>query len=95
MTQTADPSSKTKKGSLSLARVLGFSDELQKISTLVRPTSFGDVRKEVSYAGTALARRKPNYAKVNKGPAPASASDLAESPKTIQPPPVTVPTGNL
>jgi hypothetical protein len=76
--------------------VLGFSDELQKIAMSIRPTSFGDVRKEVSYAGTALARRKPSYAKVNKEPTlPASASDLTESSKTVQPPPVTMPGGDL
>ena len=81
---------------MSLDMLLGFSDELQKIAVSVKPTSLGEVRKEVSYAGTALARRKPSYAKVNKEPTPpASASDLAESPKSVQPPPVTMPRGDL
>ena len=80
------------KSILSLDVFLGFSDELQKIASLPKPTSIGDMRKSVSYEGTALAKRKPNYAKVNKDPVPpASTSDLAESSKTVQPPPVTMP----
>lgn len=80
------------KGKISLDVLLGFSDELQKIASLPKPTSLGDVRKAVSYQGTALAKRKPNYAKVSKEPMqPASTSDLAESSKTVQPPPVTMP----
>jgi hypothetical protein len=84
------------KWHISLGTVLGFSDELQKIAMSFKPTSFGDVRKEVSYAGTALARRKPSYAKVNKQQTlPASSSELTESAKTVQPPPATMPGGDL
>jgi len=36
-TQTADPSSKAKQSSISLAMMLGFSDELQKIAGLPVP----------------------------------------------------------
>lgn len=91
-----DSSSNAKTG-ISLASVLGFSDELQKIAGMPKPTSLGDVRKAVSTEGTALQKRKPAYTKVNKDPvSPASPlSDAAESSKSVQPPPVTMPRGDL
>lgn len=76
----------------SLVSILGFADELQKISMSTSPTTPGDVRKAVGYAGTALSKKKPSYTKVHKEPTPtASASDLTESSKTVQPPPITTP----
>lgn len=92
--KVADPSSKTKAGSISLVSLLGFSNELQKIAQLPKPTSLGDTRKIVANQGTAMSVRKPSYAKVNKdsiAPASAAGMDLTQSAKTIQTPPQTMP----
>lgn len=92
--KVADPSSRTKTSGISLASLLGFSNELQKLAQLPKPTSLGDTRKIVSTQGTSLAVRKPNYAKVNRDslpPASASGADLTQSAKTIQTPPQTMP----
>jgi len=91
--QTADPNHKSKAAAISLVSLLGFADELNKIGqTTTPPTSVGDVRKTVSSEGTSLAKRKPSYSKTYKNQLPnASSSELAESSKSIQPPPVSMP----
>ncbi len=91
--QTADPSHKSKTSTIHLVSLLGFADELQKIAqTTTAPTSVGDVRKALSAEGTSLTKRKPSYSKTRKEPLPiTSPSELAESSKSIQPPPVTMP----
>lgn len=82
---------------LSLEMLMGFSDELQKIGmAAVKPATVGEVTKVVSRKGTALSTKQPNYSKVHKDPTqPATSTDLAESSKVIQPPPVAFPRGDL
>lgn len=94
--KTADPSHKTKSAGLDLVSLLGFADEMMKIAQSPKPTTPGEVRAKVPEAGTALSTRRPRYSKVHKDPVPpSSTSDLAESAKTIQPPPVTMPESNM
>lgn len=87
-----DPNQKSKAG-YDLEVWLAFSTELEKIAAMggMKPTTVGEVRKAVSSEGTALMRRKPNYAKVNKGTMPpASSADMVDGPKSVQPPPVSM-----
>lgn len=88
--KVADPSEKT--SGISLASLLGFTNELQKLAfSAPKPTTVGDMRKVVSSQGTALSTRKLSYSKVREPAPTASSSELAASAKTVQPPPVSMP----
>jgi hypothetical protein len=83
--QTADPSSKTKKSSISLVSVQGFARELEKIATLASVNAVGNGALRRSTLMT-----PPKKTSIPRDPAPpAPMTDLLSSTKTIQPPPVT------
>lgn len=78
----------SKKRELDLDVVLGFSDELEKISKAIgsfKPFGIGELKKSVSTFS-----KKPSYSKVHSAPAPGHVGDPLESLKISKPPPVTV-----
>lgn len=84
--QKANPSSKAKTSGISLVLLKGFSEELQKIAAVIKPSGVPEITKHV-----VPSKKTPTYTKVNKEPdPPAPVTDSLSSAKTMQPPPVTM-----
>ena len=83
--KSADPGNIAKTSSVSLAMLLGLSDELQKIAAAA---TVSDVTKSIKPTGMKPAKLTSKPV-VKEPEPPASTLDHLSSSRTIQPPPVT------